>query len=204
MPPTAQLSVLTDAERLAVALPPLRRQLLHLLAQPESATGLARRLDLPRQKINYHLRELERAGLVELVEERRRRGMIERRLRATARAWVIDPALLAGGSVEPTEFRDRFASAYLVAAAARAIRDVATLRERASVTKQRLATFTLESEITFASPRDLRAFTNELEAHLIRLSQQYHRPGGRRFHLLVAGHPRVAPTQPRQTEEPPP
>ena len=113
----AQLAVLNDVDRLSVALPPLRRQLLALLAQPEAATSLARRLDLPRQKVNYHPRALERAGLVELVKERRRRGLVERRLRATARAWVIEPALLASGSVEATEFQDRFASAYLVAAA---------------------------------------------------------------------------------------
>ena len=192
MPATAQLDVLNDADRLAVALPPLRRQLLGLLTQPDSATGLARRLDLPRQKINYHLRELERAGLV------------ERRLRATSRAWVIDPALLAGVAFEPSQFQDRFASAYLVATAARAISDVATLRERAKVANKRLATFTLESEIAFASPRDLRAFADELQANLVQLSQRYHRAGGRRFRLLVAGHPQVAPIQPTPTEDPPP
>jgi hypothetical protein len=34
---------------------------------------------------NYHLRELEHDGLVELVEERRKRGFVERRVRSTAR-----------------------------------------------------------------------------------------------------------------------
>jgi DNA-binding transcriptional ArsR family regulator len=201
MPRAAQLDVLTDGDRLAVALPPLRRQLLGLLAHPDSAAGLARRLNLPRQKVNYHVRELERAGFIELVEERRRRGVIERRMRATARAWVIDPALLAGGSVDPTQFQDRFASAYLVASAAQTIRDVATLRELATATKRRLATFTLESEIAFASPRDLRAFTDALEANLVQLQQQFHHPGGRRFRFLVAGHPRVASTPPPQSAE---
>ena len=74
---------------------------------------------------------------------------------------------------------------------------------RARATSKRLATYTLESEIAFASPRDLRAFVDELEANLVQLSERYHQPGGRRFRLLVAGHPRVAPKQPRQTEEPP-
>ncbi|MBL8987996.1 MAG: helix-turn-helix transcriptional regulator, partial [Gemmatimonadetes bacterium] len=37
-----------------------RRQLLEALAEPDSAAGLARRLGLPRQRVNYHLRLLER------------------------------------------------------------------------------------------------------------------------------------------------
>src|SRR5215472_10371285 len=119
VPATQQrLEILDDARRVAFALPPLRRRLLTLLAEPDSATGLARRLDLSRQKIGYHLRALERAGLVELVEERQRRGLKERRLQVAARAWLIDPSLLAGHAVQLAEFQDRFASAYLVATAA--------------------------------------------------------------------------------------
>jgi len=56
--------------------------------------GLARKLGLPRQRLNYHLRALEDAGLVELVEERRKGNCFERLLRATARSFVISPEAL--------------------------------------------------------------------------------------------------------------
>src|SRR4051812_16248815 len=69
----------------AGALSPFRLGLLKGLQQPESASGLARRLGLPRQQINYHLRELERAGFIELSEARQRRGCIERIMRLTSR-----------------------------------------------------------------------------------------------------------------------
>jgi DNA-binding transcriptional ArsR family regulator len=150
----------------------LRRRVLDELEQPDSATGVARRLGVPRQKVNYHLRALEREGQVELVDERRRRGFVERRLKAVA--------------------RDRFSSAYLAAAAARTAADVGVLRERAQSAGQQLATFALETEIRFASPGDLRAFADELAAETARLTAKYDRPDharARRFRLLAGAHP---------------
>jgi DNA-binding transcriptional ArsR family regulator len=146
----------------------LRRRILDSLDEPDSATGLGRRLGVPRQKVNYHLRELERAGLVELAEERRRRGFVERRLRAIA--------------------PDRFSSAYLVALASRLAEDVTTLRERAAAAGKRLATLALEIEVRFASPADLRAFSEELAAEIARLAAKYDRPDlpGSRAHRVVA------------------
>src|SRR5262245_27524655 len=134
----------------APALSPLRRQMLDHLDEPASASDLARQLGLARQKVNYHLRELERSGVVEFVDERRCRGFVERRLRA------VD--------------RDRFSSAYLLAAAARLATDVATLRERANAASQRLATFTMEVDIDFESPAAMRAFADELAGAVSRLA----------------------------------
>ena len=41
------------------ALHPLRLQILSELTEPESAAGLARRMGVPRQQVNYHVRQLE-------------------------------------------------------------------------------------------------------------------------------------------------
>ena len=63
------LQIIEDPDRAATALSPDRRRLLSALAEePDSATGLAERLGDSRQRLNYHLRELERAGFLELVE----------------------------------------------------------------------------------------------------------------------------------------
>jgi hypothetical protein len=51
------------------------------LETPDSASGRARRLKVARQLV-YHLKELESAGLVEVVEERKKGNCIERILRA--------------------------------------------------------------------------------------------------------------------------
>ena len=53
---------------------PLRLKVLEHLAEPDSAAGLSRRLGVPRQVLNYHLRALENAGMLTFVEERPRGG----------------------------------------------------------------------------------------------------------------------------------
>src|SRR3954454_24419640 len=125
---------------------------------PESATTLSPRLGLSRQTLNYHLRELEREGFVELVEQRQRRGCVERLLKVTSRAFVVNPALLGALSDDPDQARDRFSSAYLLATAAGMMRDVALLGRRANAVGQRLATFTMDCEAGFDSPAEFRAF----------------------------------------------
>jgi DNA-binding transcriptional ArsR family regulator len=191
------VEVLDDARRVATLLSPLRRRILESLDRPASATALARRLGLPRQKVNYHLRELERGGFVELAEKRRRRGCVERRLRLASRAYVLDPVLLGKLAADPDQLRDRFSSAFLVAVASRLVRDVALLRERARTAGKRLTTLTLEGEISVASPADLTRFTQELTGEVARLAAKYDRPRSRqsrRYRIVLGAHPKVTKT----------
>src|SRR3954447_8894321 len=103
-------------------LSPLRRAVLTALKEPGSATELAARLNTSRQRVNYHVRSLERDGLVELVEERARRGCTERVVRATSHAVLVEPSVV--GDLPP-HARDRFAADTLLAGGARLVRDVA-------------------------------------------------------------------------------
>jgi DNA-binding transcriptional ArsR family regulator len=189
------LQVIRGPESAAALLDPTRQMLLTHLAEPDSAAGLARRLRLPRQKVNYHLRALEAAGVVELVEERRKGNCLERVVRATARAFVISPEALGALGPSAEAAGDRLSTAYLIAAAGRAIRDVASLDARARQEGKRLATLTLEADVRFASPASRAAFADELADAVARLAAKYHderAPGGRRFRLLAAVHPTPA------------
>ena len=85
------LEIVDQPERAGVLMHPIRREILANLIKPDSASGLARTLGMPRQKINYHLRELEREGFVRLIEERTRRNCVERIVQATARSYIINP-----------------------------------------------------------------------------------------------------------------
>jgi DNA-binding transcriptional ArsR family regulator len=192
MLPTPSLDVVRTAEAAAVLLDPVRQQLLAHLAEPDSAAGLARRLRLPRQRINYHLRALEDVGLLELVEERRKGNCLERVVRATARAFVISPEALGPLGLTTGVAADRLSSAYLIAAAGRAIRDVAALDAGARAAGRRIATLTLEADVRFASAASRAAFAEELADAVARIAAKYHdarAPGGRRFRLLAAVHP---------------
>lgn len=201
---TAAVEMIHDPARAGVLLDPVRMSLLERLAEPDSAAGLGRKMKLPRQKLNYHLRELERAGFVELVEERRKGNCIERVVRATARSFVIDPAVLGKLGVDPRAVQDRFSSAYLIALASKAIRDLAVLRTRAQKADKRLATFSLQCEIRFVSAAERAAFFEELSAEVARLAAKYHNeaaPEGRRFELVLGSYPQLAKTATPDREE---
>ena len=97
----AALEVIDDAARAVSVLNPIRRRLLNELIEPDSAAGLARRLNLGRQAVTYHVRQLQEDGLVRVVEERRRRNCVERIVQATARSYVISPAALGPLGARP-------------------------------------------------------------------------------------------------------
>ena len=65
------------------------------MVTPDSASGLARKLEMTRQKLNYHLREMEKQGLVELFEEKKKGNCTERLVRATARSYLLRPEIIA-------------------------------------------------------------------------------------------------------------
>jgi DNA-binding transcriptional ArsR family regulator len=187
------LQVVADPARAARALSPIRRRALAALAEaPDSATGLAARLGTTRQLLNYHLRELEKAGYLELVEERRKGNCVERVMRAKARHWLIDPGALAGLADGPLPPADRFSADYLVALAARAIREVAGLTRKAARSRKRLATLALDAEVRLARPGDFPAFAEELGRAVAEVIARHHdddAPGGRRFRIVAGAWP---------------
>ena len=195
MSSSAPLHVVEEIGPAAAMLHPLRLRILGALAEPDSASGLARRLGLPRQMLNYHLRQLEALALVEPVGERQKRGCKERLLRAVARSYLISPSTLGALATDPAEVRDQASSAYLVAVAARAICEVAALRSRAEREHERLATLTLQADVRFASPEAQQAFGQELTREVAWLVAKYHDdavPDGRQFRVFVGSY--QAPT----------
>lgn len=191
-----RMSYLDQPDKVRSALSPLRRKLLQLLREPHSATQLASALDLPRQRVSYHIRQLERAGLVELVEERQRRGCTERILRATASAFVVDPAVMtAGDDAAFTAIHDQYAAEHLVDVAAGTVREVARMQAAADAGGKRLLTFTLETEVRFAEPGALHQFTDALAAAVRATVEAFDSPDGRPYRLVVGGHPAPAPSR---------
>ncbi len=134
-------------------------------------------MGLPRQKVNYHLKALERHGLVELVEERRKGNVTERVLQATAASYLISPAALASVAPDPHRFSDRFSAFWLLALAGRMVQEVGKLIAGAAAARQKLATFAIDGEITFRTAADRAAFAEELGVAVTRLVDKYHDGG---------------------------
>ncbi|WP_104043165.1 winged helix-turn-helix domain-containing protein [Arthrobacter sp. ZGTC412] len=193
------IAVIEDPAAAEASLDPIRTRILQELSRPASATQIAVKVGLPRQKVNYHLKALERHGLVELVEERRKGNVTERVLQATAASYLISPQALSSVSPDPRRFADRFSAFWLLALAGRMVQEVGKLIAGAAAAKQKLATFAIDGEITFRTAADRAAFAEELGAAVTQLVDKYHdggtragappSGGGRRHRLVVALHP---------------
>ncbi len=197
------VDVIEDPAAAIVALDPVRARLLAELATPGSASTLAPRVGLARQKVNYHLRLLESHGLVKQVEERRWGGLTERFVQATATSYIVSPSAMGDAACDPGKSRDRLSARYLVALAARLVREVAALARKADETGKRLPTLALDTEIRFRSAAERAAFTDQLTAAVTDLVARYHdasAPGGRWHRLVVAAHP--MPIEKKKEEAP--
>jgi len=184
--------VIEDPAAAAVALEPVRSQLLAELGEPASAAALASRLGLGRQKVNYHLRVLEEHGLVHVAEERQWGGLTERLLVANAASYLVSPAALGRAGSDPERARDRLSAGYLLALAGRVVREVGGLLRRAARTRQRLATLSIDTELRFRSAAERAAFSQDLMQAVAGLCARYHdgrAAAGRSHRLVILAYP---------------
>jgi DNA-binding transcriptional ArsR family regulator len=197
-PPSPEVEVVSDLGAVSKMLKPLRLEILKRLNEPASASGLARQLGLPRQRLNYHLRELERAGLLRCVEERGKGNCVERLYRASAQHFMIGPEAL--GRVAPPDpdpvpsSADRASWSFLVSLLAKALRQLGGLRRAADRAGQRLATVGLQSRVGFQSPAALAEFSERLTTEVARLVAEYHdeTAGSRSYEIFLGSYPTPA------------
>lgn len=184
---------LIDAPAQAMSLTdPVRRRILELMREPMSATTVAQRLRLPRQRVAYYVADLRKQRLLRTVATRKKGNFTERLLQTTAQAYVISPQALGELGADPAELQDRFASAYLSAVASQVLRDMTVLERGARAAKKTLPTLTLQSEVRFGSPAAQHAFAEELAGCFTRLIAKYNdgqAEHGRRFQFVIAGYP---------------
>lgn len=195
------VAVVDDVEVARLLLDPLRCRVLAALAAPGSASSVAAELGESRQRVNHHLRTLEAHGLVELVEERPRRGLTERIVVATSDAVLLAPELLGVNAprVHDEDRSDsRLSTRYLLAVASRLVSEVGSLARRARVADKDLATLTLDTEIRFGSAAERAEFTRRLGDAVLQLVADHHdehAPGGRWHRLVVCAHPTPPPEE---------
>jgi DNA-binding transcriptional ArsR family regulator len=197
------VAVLDDPAVAVAATDPRRSRLLAALAEePASAAALAARVGLPRQQIGHHLRALEDQGLVVEVDRRRHGGLTERVLATSARAYVVSPEVLGGAAADPTKVRDRLSAAYLLAVAARAVREVGRLTRGGARAGKPLPTLTIDAEVRLATPAARAAFADDLAAAVRALVARYSdesAANARTYRLVVLSHP-LPPKEPADDE----
>ncbi len=195
----SSLDLLREPAQAAVLLHhPLRLKILSALLEPDSATGVARRMKLPRQTVNYHVRELARARLLARAGRRRRRHLFEQCYVATARGYILSPDLLGNLAADPAQIRDTLSAKYLLGLASKLQSELARSLELATAAGKRLATHSINSELRFTSPEQRAAFTEDLQRSIVEVAARHSSPftnpdgsaaEGRPFRLMVGCYP---------------
>ena len=182
-------ALLDTAPRAAAILHPLRQRILESLAEPDSAAGLARRLRLPRQRLNYHVRELARAGLLRRAGRRRKRNMFEHCYVATARGYALSPELLGRLGADPRRMEDTLSAAYLLALAAQVQAELGRASREAGAQGKRLTTLSMNSEFRFESAEQRARFARALHAAVMDVIGRFASPAVRDDGSAGAGRP---------------
>ena len=208
-PEAPELVTVDDPRQAGLLLHPLRSRLLALAREPASSSELARRLGLPRQRVNYHVRALEAAGFLKPAGRQRKRNMIEQRYVATARSFVLSPVVLGPVGADWRDIADPASADYLLALTEQVRGDVARVREEAAADGKRVSTLSLKSQFRFETPGQREEFARAVREAIVGVIARHTspnrldngRPGrGRPFRLVLACYP--APAE-RPAEETP-
>lgn len=94
--------VVEDLDTLKVLADPLRLKILELMESPCTVKQVAASLDLPPTKLYYHINQLEKHGLIVVVETRIVSGIIEKHYQVAAyRIEVAEHLLSPGEGADP-------------------------------------------------------------------------------------------------------
>jgi len=195
-----QISYYVELPEQALALlNPLRGEILAQLSAPASAAEIARQLGETAQRINYHLKALEKVGLVRRVGSRQVRNLVEILYQAIAKKFVLAESL---GSQPGTaqKLKDQSALAHLVAASERIKRDALLLLEHSEQDEQvPSAALHLQVELPDAEARS--AFVEEYAAMVQQLVERYRQPDavGSAYQVFLAVYPK--PLEGGQSDE---
>jgi DNA-binding transcriptional ArsR family regulator len=179
-----------DVERAGLLLKPLRIDMLRLMTAPRTCPELGEALGETPQKIYYHVKVLEQAGLVEKVAERRVGGIMEGLYQAVARSYWLSPRLVGALGGEGAA-RDQLSLGYIVGLAERLQTDIGTLARWVDVDTPSLG---LTAEIYLEDGARRAEFLEELRASVQAIAEKYGAVTGEErdpqaFRLMIACYP---------------
>jgi DNA-binding transcriptional ArsR family regulator len=198
--PLRELAYVADRRQATELLHPLRLRILNLARRPSSATELGKRLGLPRQRVNYHVRALARSGLLRPAGRRRKRNMIEQHYVASASAYVLSPEVLGPMAADWRGIQDTASAAYQIALAEQVRADVARAWQGAEREKKRLPTLSVKSQFRFQSAEERESFARALQEALVEVIARHTSPNlredgsaapGRAYRLVLTCYPYV-------------
>jgi DNA-binding transcriptional ArsR family regulator len=168
---------------------PIRRKVLAELRAPKSAASVARELGLPRQKVNYHLKELARAKLVRTAGERAKGHLTEKLYEAVAGTFILSPRVAWEDEARDKAMRDQVSLKRLVSMGEQLQQDAIGLLDRAAFDGEEIPSASVEASICFADEAARSSFMEEYLQVLGPLLSKYGAREGHGFHVALAVYP---------------
>ena len=184
-----RLAVLDTTDQLVAITHPTRLRILDALRSPDSAANVARRLGEPRQRINHHVRELAKAGLLVDAGERRKGNFVEQLYRSKAGTFVVSPRLTWGDGARLRAIADQVSLQHLVDLGECVQRDAAVLLDRAAFGGEEIPTATVVATVRFADAESRAAFLDEYVALTGALIERHAGDAGEAFTVALAAYP---------------
>lgn len=143
---------ITDGKNAAVLLQhPLRAELLARATEPVSATELAAALGVPRQRMNYHVRQLVKAGFLKAAGRRMKRNLVERQYVATARWYALSPRMLGALAGDAGRLPEQHSLLHALMTASVMQSELAAIAEAAANAGVRVRVSSVATELRFES-----------------------------------------------------
>ncbi|MFB0842180.1 ArsR/SmtB family transcription factor [Paenibacillus oleatilyticus] len=181
-------------EQAMALLNPLRADIAARLASPASAAEVARAIGEAPQRINYHLKALEKAGLVRRVGTRQVRNLVEVLYQAVAKTFILSDQL----GMKPETVRrlkDQGSLSHLVQTAERIKQDALLLMEH-SDEGQDIPSASLQFQVSLRDAEERHAFVEEYAALVRQLTAKYRKPANEAepadpYHVVLAVYPQI-------------
>ena len=181
---------LSDPAAIAAATHPVRAAILDAMHEPSTAAAVARVVGQSRQNVAYHVRELQKVGLLRHVGQRQNGNFVEQTYVAVADTLVISPASTWGDSrPRAAALADQLSLGELFAAGERLQRDSAVLLDRAAFDGDEVPSASVTTDIRFASEEARSAFLREAVDALTALAHEHGSRRGTPYRLVLAAYP---------------
>lgn len=171
---------------------PLRAEILSKMKEPASSAEVARMIKETSQKVNYHVKALEKVGLVNRVGTRNVRNLVELLYQAISKTFVLSESL--GWEPEAVQkMKDQGSLKHLITTSERIKRDAFYLLERSDQSEM-IPSATLDMTVQLENEELRKEFVQEYMTMMKTLVDKYQRShvsAGNTYNVVVAIYPQT-------------
>lgn len=179
-------------EQASALINPLRAEILAQLKQPGSATEVAKKLKETPQRINYHLKTLQKVGLVTKVGTRQVRNLVEVLYQSIARTFFLAETLsISKETIQ--KIKDQGSLLHLIHTSERMRKDALLLMEQ-SDQNEVIPSASLQMQVNLTDESVREQFVEDYVALVKSLIKRYQQNNGNQhaYQVILSVYPDVS------------